>query len=146
MAPREIRDRRRVLRYRNLLVRQAVQMKNKVSGLLMEAGVPYNQQKVHQKKYFAELLQTQKKEMPPSMPELLRLSRSTVEALTGMQRQLIRALESDALLAALAMRAQPHQIGGIMPPEGDPVIGPKAPAMDRRDSLFDASSCCSHSA
>jgi transposase len=40
MAPREIRDRRRVLRYRNLLVRQAVQMKNKVSGLLMEAGVP----------------------------------------------------------------------------------------------------------
>ena len=50
------------------------------SGLLMEAGVPYNQQKVHQKKYFAELLQKQKKEMPPSMPELLRLSRSTVEA------------------------------------------------------------------
>ena len=95
MAPREIRDRRRVLRYRNLLVRQAVQMKNKVSGLLMEAGVPYNQQKVHQKKYFAELLQKQKKEMPPSMPELLRLSRSTVEALTGMQRQLIRALERD---------------------------------------------------
>jgi hypothetical protein len=29
-----------------------------------EAGV---QQKVHQKKYFAELLQTQKKEMPPSI-------------------------------------------------------------------------------
>jgi transposase len=103
-ASREIRDRRRVLRYRNLLVRQAVQMKNKVSGLLMEAGVPYNQQKVHQKKYFAELLQTQKKEMPPSMPELLRLSRSTMEALTGMQRQLIRALERDALLAARVER------------------------------------------
>ncbi len=104
MASREIRDRRRVLRYRNLLVRQAVQMKNKVSGLLMEAGVPYNQQKVHQKKYFAELLQKEKKEMPPSMPELLRLSRSTVEALTGMQRQLIGALESDALLAARVER------------------------------------------
>jgi transposase len=104
MASREIRDRRRVLRYRNLLVRQAVQMKNKVSGLLMEAGVPYNQQKVHQKKYFAELLQKQKKEMPPSMPELLRLSRSTMEALTGMQRQLIRALERDALLAARVER------------------------------------------
>ena len=38
------------------------------------------------------------------MPELLRLSRSTVEALTGMQRQLIRALESDALLAARVER------------------------------------------
>jgi transposase len=36
MASREIRDRRRALRYRNLLLRQAVQMKNKVSGLLME--------------------------------------------------------------------------------------------------------------
>jgi len=45
------------------------------TGLLMEAGLPYNQQKVHQKKYFAELLQKQKKEMPPSLPELLRLSR-----------------------------------------------------------------------
>src|ERR1700730_12712345 len=104
MASREIRDSRRVLLYRNLLVRQAVQMKNKVSGLLMEAGVPYNQQKVHQKKYFAELLQKQKKEMPPSMPELLRLSRSTVEALTVMQRQLIQALESDDLLAARVER------------------------------------------
>src|SRR6202795_3054466 len=104
MATREIRDRRRVLRYRNLLVRQAVRMKNKVSGLLMEVGIPYNQQKVHQKKYFAELLQKEKKEMPPSMPELLRLSRSTVETLTGMQRQLIRALENDALLAARVER------------------------------------------
>jgi transposase len=78
MAPREIRDRRRVLRYRNLLVRQAVQMKNKVSGLLMEVGVQYNQQKVHGKKYFAELLHEQRKEMPPSPPELLQLSRSTI--------------------------------------------------------------------
>src|ERR1043165_9892538 len=108
MAAREIRDRRRVLRYRNLLVRQAVQMKNKVSGLLMEAGVPYNQQKVHQKKYFAELLQKQKKEMPPLMPELLRLSRSTVEALTGMQRQLIQALESHDLLCCARGAAGQH--------------------------------------
>ena len=104
MASREVRDRRRVLRYRNLLVRQAVQMKNKVSGLLMEAGVPYNQQKVHQKKYFAALLQKLKTEMPPSMPELLRLSRSTVETLTGMERQLIRALEGDAMLTARVQR------------------------------------------
>jgi transposase len=92
------------LRYRNLLVRQAVQMKNKVSGLLMEAGVPYNQQKVHQKKYFADLLEKQKNEMPPSMPELLRLSRSTVDTLMSMERQLIRALETDALLAERVQR------------------------------------------
>src|SRR5579862_2681123 len=40
MASREIRDRRRVLRYRNLLVRQTTQIKNRISGLLMEAGIP----------------------------------------------------------------------------------------------------------
>ena len=46
MASTEIRERRRTLRYRNLLVRQAVQMKNKVAVLLMEAGVSYNKQKL----------------------------------------------------------------------------------------------------
>jgi transposase len=40
LAPPEIRDLRRVLRYRNLLVREAVRMKNKISGLLMEMGEP----------------------------------------------------------------------------------------------------------
>jgi transposase len=33
MAPTEVRDLRRVLRFRNLLVRQAVKMKNKIAGL-----------------------------------------------------------------------------------------------------------------
>src|SRR3984957_5974122 len=104
MASREIRDRRRVLRYRSLLVRQAVRMKNKVSGLLMEVGVEYNQEKVHGKKYFAEMLEEHKKEMPPSMPQLLQLSRSTIETLSGMERQLMRALEQDDLLAARVER------------------------------------------
>ena len=36
MASTEVRDRRRVPRYRNLVVKQMVQMKNRVSGLLME--------------------------------------------------------------------------------------------------------------
>ena len=47
MAPVEIRERRRTLRYRNLLVRQAVQLKNKMAGLLMETGVTYNKKKLH---------------------------------------------------------------------------------------------------
>ena len=38
MASTPIRDRRRTLRYRHLLVRQMVQMKNRISGLLMETG------------------------------------------------------------------------------------------------------------
>ncbi|HUL32937.1 MAG TPA: transposase [Candidatus Eisenbacteria bacterium] len=56
MAPIAIRERRRTLRYRNLLVRQMVQMKNKIGMLLMEAGVGYNKQKLHKAGYFRELL------------------------------------------------------------------------------------------
>jgi hypothetical protein len=36
MASTEIRNRRRILRYSGLVLRQAVQIKNRVSGLLME--------------------------------------------------------------------------------------------------------------
>ena len=39
MMPRELRELRRILRYRNLIVRSAAQMKNKMSGLLQEVGV-----------------------------------------------------------------------------------------------------------
>ena len=56
MAPTAIRDRRRTLRYRNLLVRQMVQMKNKISTLQMEAGVSYDKKKLHQAGDFRELL------------------------------------------------------------------------------------------
>ena len=58
MASTEIRERRRTLRYRNLLVRQMVQRKNKIAVLLMEAGVSYNKQKLHKIGYFRELLAT----------------------------------------------------------------------------------------
>jgi transposase len=58
MASTEIRERRHTLHYRNLLVRQAVQMKNKVAVLLMEAGVSYNKQKLPKVGYFRELLAT----------------------------------------------------------------------------------------
>ena len=39
MASTQIRERRRTLRYRNLLVRQAVQLKNKISGWLFLGGL-----------------------------------------------------------------------------------------------------------
>jgi transposase len=58
MASTAIRERRRTLRYRNLLVRQMVQMKIKISSLLMEAGVSYNKQRLHKAGYFRELLAT----------------------------------------------------------------------------------------
>ena len=46
-----------MLRYRNLLVREGVRMKNKVAGLLMEIGQPYVKEKLHRKKYFYPLLE-----------------------------------------------------------------------------------------
>jgi transposase len=53
-----IRERRRTLRYRNVLVRQMVQRKTKISLLLMEAGVSHNKQRLHKAGYFRELLAT----------------------------------------------------------------------------------------
>jgi hypothetical protein len=46
--------RRRILHYRNLVVKQSVQMKNRVSGLLMETEVSYNKRRLHKVGYFAE--------------------------------------------------------------------------------------------
>ena len=77
MASKEIRERRRTLRYRNLLVRQAVQMKNKIAVLLMEAGVSYNKQKLHKVGYFRELLATNQ-DIDDGLRSLLRLCRETV--------------------------------------------------------------------
>lgn len=104
LASREIRDRRRVLRYRNLLVRQSVQMKNRISSMLMETGISYNKQKLHRRRYFNQLLEEQADAMPSSMPELLRLSRLTIDALGQMNKQLLEALKTDHTLAARVQR------------------------------------------
>jgi transposase len=56
MASASIRDQRRTLRYRHLLLRQMVQMKNRISGLLMETGVSYNKQQLHKVRCSRELL------------------------------------------------------------------------------------------
>jgi len=50
MAPQEIRDLRRVLRYRNLLVREAVRMRNREAGILMECGLDYDKKRLQGKK------------------------------------------------------------------------------------------------
>ena len=98
MMPREIRDRRRTLRYRHLLVRQMVQMKNRVSGLLMETGVEYNKQRLHKVSYFRELLSANE-EVHPSIRPLLRLSRETIERCQKTEYALISSLQRDPLLA-----------------------------------------------
>jgi transposase len=72
MAPTAIRDRRRVLRYRNLVIKQSVQMKNRVSGLLMETGVSYNKQRLHKVGYFSDLL-SHNEEVSDSIRPLLKI-------------------------------------------------------------------------
>jgi hypothetical protein len=57
VAPPRVRELRRLLRYRSLVVSEAVRMKNKMAGLLMKSGALYVKQKLHRKKYFASLLE-----------------------------------------------------------------------------------------
>jgi transposase len=97
MAPVEMRERRRTLRYRNLLVRQAVQMKNKMAGLLMETGVSYNKEKLHQKRYFSQLVR-ESAELPEALKPLLKVGRDTVDRAHASEKALLRALERDAVL------------------------------------------------
>jgi hypothetical protein len=91
MASTEIRERRRTLRYRNLLVRQLVQMKNKIAVLLMEAGVSYNKQRLHKVGYFRELLATNR-DIDEGLRPLLRLCHETVVRLGKTESALVRSL------------------------------------------------------
>ena len=98
VAPAEIRELRRLLRYRNLVVRQAVRLKNKIAGLLMEVGASYNKRRLHGSKYFSELIEGLE-EVPPSVKDLLRLSRGALQMFEATQRQLLRRLRQDRRLA-----------------------------------------------
>lgn len=97
MLSEEIRDLRRVLRYRNHVVRTSVKMQNKMSGLLMEVGASYNKKRLHGKKYFHELLE-RVDEIPPSVKELLALSRAGFEMFHSVQKRLIQALRTNSLI------------------------------------------------
>jgi transposase len=105
MAPSEIRELRRVLRFRNLLVAQAVRMMNKTSGLLMEVGAPYSKSKLHGKRYFRELL-ARVEEVPPSVRQMVQISHSYVEAFGSCQKQLVRALRENPLIRERVERLQ----------------------------------------
>ena len=110
VAPAELRELRRLLRYRNLVVRQAVRMKNKIAGLLMEVGEPYNKQRLHGKKYFEELLGTLT-ETPESVKDLLRLTRGALETFEATQRRLLERLRQAPLLRERIERLM--SIGGV---------------------------------
>jgi transposase len=97
VPPVEMRELRRLLRYRNTVVGHAVQTKNKMSGLLMEVGAEYNKQRLHGKQYFTELL-GELEEVPASVKDMLRLSRSALEMFEATQRQILDRLQKEPLL------------------------------------------------
>lgn len=91
MASPVVRELRRVLRYRNFLVRHAIAMKNKTTGILMEAGVQYDSSRIHRQGYFYELLDNIE-DTPQSVCQLLRTTRCGLEMFQSAQRQLLAAL------------------------------------------------------
>ena len=97
LAPPQMRELRRVLRYRNLLVCEAVRMKNKISGLLLEVGEPYDAKRLHGRNYFYSHLDSLRN-TPESVIELLTITRGSLEMFDSLQRRLLRGLENHPLL------------------------------------------------
>jgi len=80
-------------------------MKNQMSGLLMEVGAEYNKKQLHGERYFTELL-GRLEEVPESVKELLRVSRSGLEMFEATQEQLLRKLRKEPLLSERVERLQ----------------------------------------
>jgi transposase len=131
VLPPHLRDLRRLLRYRNLVVQQSVRMQNKVAGLLMESGTPFDKQRLHQRRYFADLMNSLQ-EVPESVKDLLRMSRSSMELFQSAQKQLVERLLLEPVLEKRVERlmsiravgpitaltwaleiADPHRVGSI---------------------------------
>jgi hypothetical protein len=112
MASTEIRNRRRVLRYWHPLMRQMVQTKNQVSGLLMETGMGYNNLRLHRMGYFAELMATSA-EVSERIRPLLRPCREHIDRSIRLDTTLLRSLEQDPLLGLRARGRVPTNRGGV---------------------------------
>jgi transposase len=95
----EMRDLRRLLRYRHLVVGESVRMQNKMAGLLMETGAPFVKARLHGKKYFTQLVQTLE-EVPESVKDLLRMSRGALEMFEAAQKRLVKRLLAEPILQA----------------------------------------------
>lgn len=108
----EVRELRRLLRYRNFLVREAVRMKTKTTGLLMEVGAVYDGSRIHRERYFNELLDTLD-DVPPSVIDLLKTTRNGLEMFQEAQARLIKALLNHAHLCERVERLM--TIDGVGP-------------------------------
>lgn len=98
MAPPEIRSLRLLLRYRNLVVRQSTQTKNRIAATLMEQGVEYVKEKLHGKRYFTDLF-SRLDQIPDPVRSLLQTSRGNLEMFQSVQLTLVQRLTSSPQLA-----------------------------------------------
>lgn len=112
MPPRHIRELRRVLRYRSLIVQEATRMKNKTAGLLLEAGAPYTKSRLHGKRYFASLM-SELTDIPASVRGLLTIAHGHVEIFEALQKRLLSELLERPELAERVERLQ--SIEGVGP-------------------------------
>src|SRR5713101_5591280 len=94
------------------VLKQMTQMKNRISGLLMETGVSYNKQRLHKLGYFMELMSCNE-EVNESIRPLLKLSRETVVRSQRLDYALVHSLERDPLLAERLKRLR--TIPGVGP-------------------------------
>ena len=97
MTAAPIRDLRRVLRYRNLLVREAVRMKNKTAGLFMEVGAEFDKRRLHGKRYFEDFA-ANVEDVPPSVLAMAHHSRNFMTLFTQLQKELIAKLRKAPLI------------------------------------------------
>jgi transposase len=111
MLPTEIWDRRRVLRYRNLVVKQMVQMKNRMSGLLLETGVTYNKRRLHKVGYFGEMMSTNA-DITDAVRPLLNPTRGMIRPSGKLEYDLVSSLERDPLLREWLRRLR-TVLGGL---------------------------------
>jgi transposase len=110
VIPPEYERLRRQLRHRALLVRTSVLFKNKTAGLLIEEGIGYDTARLHQKKYFANLLETSP-ELSPELKQMLKINRQEIETLHRIDRGIIAIPLADPLLAERIARLR--GIGGV---------------------------------
>lgn len=98
MGPPEMRELRRMLRFRHKVVEHATMTKCQMSGMLMEVGAQYSKRRLHGKAYFGALL-SDLQEVPGSVKDLLQYSRSTLEMLEATQKRILQRLQGSGLLA-----------------------------------------------
>ena len=97
VPPYEYESLRRQLRQRVFWVPAKVMFKNKVADLLIESGVPYEKSKLHQKRYFQELVHTHS-ELIDEFQQHLSFNSGQIARLEEMEDLTIRQRLANPLL------------------------------------------------